>query len=63
MPRASTDGFNKRQVEAEPEGEGECYLDIAVVVSRAILHHPSSRLIVRDRFRLASDRSKFRKLV
>jgi len=61
MPRASTDGFNKNQVEAEPEGEGECYFDIAVVVSRAILHH--RLIIVRDRFRLASDRSKFRKLV
>jgi hypothetical protein len=56
MPRTSTDGFNESQVEAEPEGEGEYHLDIAVVVSRAILHYHPSYLTD-----LASDRSKFGK--
>jgi len=57
MPRASIDGFNENQVEAESEGEGEYHLGIDVVVSRAILHH---RFILTD---FVSDRSKFRKSV
>jgi len=36
MPRVRIDGFNESQVEAKSEGEGECYINFAVVVSYAI---------------------------